>query len=728
MASVRFAWGIDIGNRALKAIKLVRGESGLKIDDFEIIEHENVLSNAGDNKEELIRSALANFAQRHETKGGVAAVSVSGVSSFARVIKLPPVESKKIPEIVRFEAIQQIPFPLDDVEWAYQLFQTPDSPDVEVGIFAMRRELVNQHIANFTNVGLNVQVVQMSPLAVYNAMYYDGRLKGTTMMIDLGAENTDLIIADGETIWMRSIPIGGNNFTEVLVKAFKLPFAKAEELKRNANTSKYARQIFQAMRPVFADLVAEVQRSIGFYSSVHRDSRIKKIIALGGTFRLAGLQKYLQQNLQLEVEKLNDLAAGAPPDAKLAATFNQNLLSMVGAYGLAIQGMGEGKISSSLLPQHIRREKMWRDKTKWFATATAVFVLGTGLALGGYYLRSFQLSQNKSVFDANNDLLQKAQGMSNSWDQNVTQVGAPDRISIQNVKGMVAYRNNWEDLIQDVYAALPPLPAGYATGDVEKIKSVPRNKRNIITIDSFSSVYSGDLATDVAALASGVPGAAPGAPGAPTVAPGTPGAAPADPAIPAGSRGFIITLSITTPHNSPTSAPLFVLNNFSPKLAAYDRKWMDAYNLKNPRDQKRYYIAKVMPPSAAFQLNSDSIRMQAMETSYTNAMTLLAKPTDNTGAGSNPGAAPAPGPAPAPSPPEVFRNQPGGFGGGGGFGAPAGAGGFGAAAQPAGPVTIANPEAVLDRLTGEDRSQDWEMKIQFVVIVDPPPLPPTPPQ
>ena len=62
-------------------------------------------------------------------KGGIAGVGVSGQSSFARFIKLPPVEPKKIPEIVRFEAIQQIPFPLDDVEWSYQLFQaTPIRP------------------------------------------------------------------------------------------------------------------------------------------------------------------------------------------------------------------------------------------------------------------------------------------------------------------------------------------------------------------------------------------------------------------------------------------------------------------------------------------------------------------------------------------------------------------------------------------------------------------------
>src|SRR5215208_7906689 len=175
MASAKFAWGIDVGNRALKAVKLVREGDGVRIDDFEVIEHETVLSNAGDNREQLITTALASFVQRHPMKGGAAAIGVSGQASFARFIKLPPVEPKKIPEIVRFEAIQQIPFPLDDVEWSYQLFQGGDSPDVEVGIFAMRKELINQHIKNFTDLDMNVQVVQMNPLAVYNSMYYDDR-------------------------------------------------------------------------------------------------------------------------------------------------------------------------------------------------------------------------------------------------------------------------------------------------------------------------------------------------------------------------------------------------------------------------------------------------------------------------------------------------------------------------------------------------------------------------
>src|SRR3954470_9308095 len=104
--AANFAWGIDVGNRALKAVKLVREGDTLRVDDFEVIEHETVLSSAGDNRESLIQAALANFTQRHQLKGGTVAIGVSGQASFARFIKLPPVEEKKIPEIVRFEAIQ----------------------------------------------------------------------------------------------------------------------------------------------------------------------------------------------------------------------------------------------------------------------------------------------------------------------------------------------------------------------------------------------------------------------------------------------------------------------------------------------------------------------------------------------------------------------------------------------------------------------------------------------
>lgn len=491
------AWGIDLGNRALKAVKLVRSGGGFQIEDFVVIEHEQILSVAGDNKESLQKAALAQFVERHATRGSAVGVGVSGQSSFARFIKLPPVEPKKIPEIIRFEAIQQIPFPLEDVEWAYQLFQEKDSPDIEVGIFAMRKELVNHHIGFFTDLGLNVQVVQMNPLAIYNGMYYDDQTTQTTIFMDAGSENTDLIICDGQTVWLRTLPIGGNNFTETLAKAFKLNFAKAEELKRTAASSKYAKQIFQAMRPVFADLVSEIQRSIGFYASVHRDARIQRIVALGSTFQLPGLQKYLQQNLQLPVEKLDAFKSPPPADPKLATSLSENVGTLAGAYGLALQAMGEAKIASSLLPEKIRRIKMWQEKRKWFAAAAATLVLGAAGVTARYSYESYMYERADSIRQQNQAVLTDAQTLSGQWTSNVQNQGDTDRKQITNTKALLQYRTLWPEIVNDVLATLP-------NKSVAELKKVPRDRREVILLNAFRAQYCPDMKAPLAAA----PGAA----------------------------------------------------------------------------------------------------------------------------------------------------------------------------------------------------------------------------
>jgi type IV pilus assembly protein PilM len=499
MAAPRFAWGIDVGNRALKAVKLVAGADGLVIDEFDVVEHETVLSASGDNRDSLVQTALATFVSRHPgIEKGLVGIGVPGKSAFAKFVPLPPVEKKKIPEIVRFEAMQQIPFPLDDVEWSYQLFEDPTSPDVEVGIFAMRRELVNENIKFFTDAKLNVQVVQMNPLAVYNAMYYDSRIKGTTMIVDLGAENTDLIIADGESVWLRSISIGGNQFTEALTKAFKVPFDKAEELKRNASTSKYGKQIMQAMRPFFADLVSEIQRSIGFYSSVHKESRVTRVVALGSTFRLPGLQKYLQQNLSLEVEKLDRLSAGALEDPKSAAMFSENILSAAGAYGLALQVMGQGKIGSNLLPIQIRKEKMWREKTKWFIAAAAMVVLGAGVGFGREWFEEHAFHDPDHTAVAQQ--IDHTETIGNSdvrdWAKIETD-GTAARNAINNVLALKDGKDVWPQLDRAVAASLPQNATGadpaLSSGDIEALKKIPRGNRNQVVIESMVSEYVPDL-------------------------------------------------------------------------------------------------------------------------------------------------------------------------------------------------------------------------------------------
>ena len=65
--------------------------------------------------------------------------------------------------------------------------------------------------------------VQTVPTALYNFATFDKQTTegGATILIDVGAQNTDLIIVEPNSCWTRNIPLGGNAFTETLVRSFK---------------------------------------------------------------------------------------------------------------------------------------------------------------------------------------------------------------------------------------------------------------------------------------------------------------------------------------------------------------------------------------------------------------------------------------------------------------------------------------------------------------------------
>ncbi len=381
MASSQSVWGLDLGRCALKAVKLRSAADG-KVDILavEYIEHEEILSQPDADRNALITVALEKFLSRHDITKDQVVVSVPGQHTLARFTKLPPVAPKRVPDIVRYEADQQIPFDLDEVIWDYQTFQQEGMPDLEVGIFAMKRELIREHLLHFEQASIEPLVVQCSPLAVYNAANFDGMFgNNTTILLDIGADNTDLIIATPDSLWTRTVQIGGNSFTEAIVKAFKLSFAKAESLKRTAADSKYARQVFQAMRPVFADLVQELQRSIGFYSSTHRDAEINRVVGLGNAFRLPGLQKYLQQNLGIDVVRPDAFQNGSSAQLADQDTYREQFSSFAAAYGLALQGLDLTKVNSNLLPREIAKQAVWRKKKPAFAATAACLALAGGL-------------------------------------------------------------------------------------------------------------------------------------------------------------------------------------------------------------------------------------------------------------------------------------------------------------------------------------------------------------
>lgn len=214
MAKKNEAWGVDVGANAIKAVKLVRAGGDVRVEEFEVLPFKQVLTTPDIDVDQTIQVQLDVLMQKHEMDKARVVVSVPGNMAFARFAKLPPVEPKKIPDIVKFEAAQQIPFPIEQVEWDYQVFQQEDSPDVEVGIFAITKERVMQYLANYRAVDMKVDSLTLSPLAVYNTFFYDRDGGDGAIYMDIGTVSTDVIIVEDGGIWLRTLPIGGNNFTE----------------------------------------------------------------------------------------------------------------------------------------------------------------------------------------------------------------------------------------------------------------------------------------------------------------------------------------------------------------------------------------------------------------------------------------------------------------------------------------------------------------------------------
>lgn len=382
MAKAKAAWGIEIGSAAIKAIRLERDGSDVRVADFVVIPHPKVLTTPDLNIEEMLRISLGAFMTQKNLEGAAVLIGVPGNDSLSRFAKLPPIAKKVVPQTVMFEAKQQIPFPLEEVEWDYHLFASDESPEYEVGIFAVLKEKIAQRLSLYKDLGLVPAAITLGPLAVYNCMIYDRDLdrpgQETMAFLDIGTRSSDLVvIADGHC-WVRTFPIGGHHFTEAIASAFTVPYGKADRLKAEAATHKYAKQLMHAMRPVFDDLLQEVQRSIGHFHSMRPERPITRIIGLGSTFRIPGLRKFLSDQLGVDIrrqEEYNKLRV----EGSAAADFSANAMNLATAAGLALQGLGYSEITVNLSPVESVREQVWRTKTKWFAAAAVVTVIASAL-------------------------------------------------------------------------------------------------------------------------------------------------------------------------------------------------------------------------------------------------------------------------------------------------------------------------------------------------------------
>ena len=232
MLNVKSFLAADFGALSLKVAEFEPNEAGglrLKQYGFRALGPEGLQEST---REAALQKALSELLSSGGFQSKQVNVCAPGFHVFSKFVKLPPVDTSKVTQIIQYEAQQNVPFPLEEVVWDYQILGAAATGELEVLLVAIKAEVVEGLFRTAEGAGTKLSMVDVSPAALANAFRYNyGDLEGCSMLLDIGAKTSNLLFFDKETIYARGINIGANSITTDFAKESKQAWDEAEAKK-----------------------------------------------------------------------------------------------------------------------------------------------------------------------------------------------------------------------------------------------------------------------------------------------------------------------------------------------------------------------------------------------------------------------------------------------------------------------------------------------------------------
>ena len=410
-----------------------------------------------------IAAAVGEMLAELGIKGNSVNYSVPAQSVFARFVKLPAVDEEKIERIIAFEAQQNVPFPIDEVVWDYQLVGSGSDEQIQVVLVAIKSDLLESINAAVEGAGLRTMVVGVATMELYNAFRYNySQLEDCSVLVDIGARTTNLLFIEPGKIFSRSVPIGGGSVSAAIAKEFSEPLGAAEfRKKRDGFVSLgggYAEpddpditRVSKIVRSTMTRLHAELMRSISHYRAQQQGSAPARVFLCGGTASMPYMREFFQEKLQLPIEFFNPLgnvAVGNTVDAAEVARSAHLLGELV---GLALRSTTTCPMELNLRPASVVRTHQLAGRRPFLILAAACFILGL-LGWGFYHSRAAGVERQ-----AAERLAEKVDGMRRiaaQMDAVRKQTAVLDSVAAP-LTAAINDRSFWAEIIEDLNARLP---------------------------------------------------------------------------------------------------------------------------------------------------------------------------------------------------------------------------------------------------------------------------------
>jgi type IV pilus assembly protein PilM len=428
MLNAKSFLAVDFGATNLKVAEFELNESGgllLRQYSFRSLGAEGMQDAT---REPTVVKALQELLSQAGFRSRLVNVCAPGFNTFSKFVKLPPVDTAKVPQIIQYEAQQNVPFPLDEVVWDYQILGATGN-ELEVLLVAIKVDIVEGLFRMSEAAGLRTQLVDVSTAALCNAFRFNyPDMEGCSLLLDIGAKTSNLLFFEGTNMYSRGINIGAHAITQDFARETRLGFDEAERLKieegfvslggayeepdnpQQAAISKIARQVMTRLH-------IQVNQTIQFYRNQQGGSQPQRLFLAGGASLMPYTAEFFSEKLGLAadaVEYFNPFR-----NVQLDPEVNREELAKVAhslgeVVGLGLRNVAHCPVELNLMPKSSLKRQEFNQK-KPFIIAAVFCLVFIVLAFGIFNGRV--AAEKQKALDNLNERLRPLQGHQSQLDR-----------------------------------------------------------------------------------------------------------------------------------------------------------------------------------------------------------------------------------------------------------------------------------------------------------------------
>jgi type IV pilus assembly protein PilM len=300
-------FGFDLGTRTVKMMQLKPAGKAVQVlgYGYATFPEEAIVEGIIVDPQEI--AAALKPLMKQMSYGKITATRVAAslpvAKVFTRVLELPPMNPADLGQAVRLEAEQYIPVPLPDLYIDYETIEAGKERQ-EVLMVAAPRAIVDSYIKLFDLMNLEVALIDSSLAAATRAIVASTPLDKPTLVADIGSTSIDLTVHDKVIRLTDTIPMGGDNLTQQLVKDLGIAREQASEIKYKFGIGPSGLQpkVMASLGAPLNKMCAEMRRVMKFYQDRGEQKRkIEAVIVSGGSASMPGFLEYMAAEINVPV-------------------------------------------------------------------------------------------------------------------------------------------------------------------------------------------------------------------------------------------------------------------------------------------------------------------------------------------------------------------------------------------------------------------------------------------